>query len=314
MSDIAEIQGADIPLELVPVDDSRAAMGMRPSAHDETGQYMGGFSGAAIQPFSPEAAKVFAAPIPPHLVEVKPDGIVYLPWVFYQQRLNQAFGPGGHALMPRSPARKMDETIIYHGALFALGRFVSEAVGECEHRNGMTYAASLEGARSDCRTRCCKDLGIAMELWDPSWREKWLAEWALKAWTEYKGKGKWYYWRKDRERPWQVENLAAQPGRADAGAPHEAPGDTGEAPMDDDMKDFIGLLDGVKWAKPKVKAWLEKYFGCTPDEFTKVQMKAACNMLLAWNKDPRGAYQETVAELQKLGVIKGPAVGPEAPI
>lgn len=354
MSDtIAEIQGADIPLELVPVKDPQAAVGADTS---EAPQYIAGFNGAAIQPFSEEAAKILAEPIDPRMVEIKPDGIVYLPWVFFQQRLNRAFGPGGHALLPRGPARKIGDTITYHGALFVLGRFVSEAVGECEYHasnSNMSYAATLEGARSDCRVRCCKDLGIAMELWDPSWREKWIAEWAHRAWVPGQGnyKAKFYYWRKDRDKPWQVEKanakpeggrgatLATSPKGTDASAPSrssEPKGSASEAgakatsqgkvssgssqehePGQDDesLEDFIQLLDAVKWAKPKVTAWLDKYFGCKPDQFTNAQMHAACTLLMAWHKDPKGAYQETVKSLQAAGVIRSPEpVGPEPPV
>lgn len=54
----------------------------------------------------------------------------------------------------------------------------------------MTYAGALEGARTDCISRCCKDLGMGAEMWDPQWREAWKREYA----TSYKMTmtyGKW---------------------------------------------------------------------------------------------------------------------------
>lgn len=34
-------------------------------------------------------------------IEIKPDGIVYLPEIKYRRILNKAFGPGGWGLAPR---------------------------------------------------------------------------------------------------------------------------------------------------------------------------------------------------------------------
>jgi hypothetical protein len=153
-------------------------------------QYMQGFEGAASAPFPAEALTVLAAPVDGAEVETKPNGIVYLPGVWYRRILTRAFGAGAWALLPRGPARTMGEIVIYHGALYVLGRFVSEAVGECETRGGMSYASSLEGARTDCLTRCCKDLGMAAELWDPEWRDGWQRKYCSKTWQEAQGNKK----------------------------------------------------------------------------------------------------------------------------
>jgi hypothetical protein len=149
-------------------------------------QYAQGFEGAASAAFPLEAAQLLAAPVNPAEVETKPNGIVYLPGVWYRRQLTRAFGAGAWALLPRGPARTMGEIVIYHGALYILGRFVSEAVGECETRFGMSYASSLEGARTDALTRCCKDLGMATELWDPEWRAAWQAKYCKKEWIKGK--------------------------------------------------------------------------------------------------------------------------------
>jgi hypothetical protein len=149
-------------------------------------QYAQGFEGAASAAFPLEAAQLLAAPVNPAEVETKPNGIVYLPGVWYRRQLTRAFGAGAWALLPRGPARTMGEIVIYHGALYILGRFVSEAVGECETRFSMSYASSLEGARTDALTRCCKDLGMATELWDPEWRAAWQAKYCKKEWIKGK--------------------------------------------------------------------------------------------------------------------------------
>ena len=54
-------------------------------------------------------------------------------------------------------------------ALYCLGRFVSQSVGEhiFYSRGNLAYGKACESAKSNALMRCCKDLGIASELWDP---------------------------------------------------------------------------------------------------------------------------------------------------
>jgi hypothetical protein len=189
-------------------------------------QYFAGFDGAAASPFSLEAAAVLAAPVNDLEVEIREDGIVYLPGVAYRRILTRAFGAGAWAILPRGPARTMGDLVVYHGALVVLGRFVSEAVGECQTRFGMSYASSLEGARTDCLTRCCKDLGVATELWDPAWRASWQAKYADKKWVDGKDGKKGRY-------SWSLKAKAAAgetlAGR-NVGAPKAETGSSGSAP------------------------------------------------------------------------------------
>ena len=46
-------------------------------------------------------------------------------------------------------------------------RFVATARGEQEYFYPNGIATASEGAKSNALMRCCKDLGIASELWDP---------------------------------------------------------------------------------------------------------------------------------------------------
>lgn len=197
-----------------------------------TPQYLGGFDGMATAPFPDAARAVLAEQVDPDAVEIKPDGIVFAPGVWYRRQLTRAFGPGGWGLAMRGPVRTMPQNnggdlVVYHGALICLGRFVAEAHGQCVYwpkNGGMTYADAVEGARTDCITRCCKDLGMATELWDAGWRGRWMTEHALKAWVEGSGqsKAKWFFWRRDREAPYQVTKANARPQPA-ADAPDAAP-------------------------------------------------------------------------------------------
>jgi len=82
------------------------------------------FHGLSTVPFSPEAAKALLAPIDPAEIEVKPDGIIYLPEIKYRRILNQAFGPGGWGLAPRGETIVTAKAVTREYALVALGRYV----------------------------------------------------------------------------------------------------------------------------------------------------------------------------------------------
>ena len=82
------------------------------------------FHGLSSEAFSPEAAKALLAPIDPDEIEIKPDGIVYLPEIKYRRILNQAFGPGGWGLAPRGETIVTAKAVTREYALVALGRYV----------------------------------------------------------------------------------------------------------------------------------------------------------------------------------------------
>lgn len=191
--------------------------------------FVNNFDGLSSLELTDAEIAVLHAPVPEDQVEVKPDGIVYLPQIFYRDILLRTFRPGKWALAPRQPPKRDGENVLYFGALYVRGVFVSEAIGECQCRFGMSYASALEGARSDCLTRVCKDLGVAKELWNPSWREAWLEKWALKSWVPAKdgrSKDKFFYWRKDREIPADVRERGERPQPARSGErwdPNKAP-------------------------------------------------------------------------------------------
>lgn len=121
------------------------------------------------------------------------DGLLYLPEIKYRRILNRAFGPGGkfcicmhHAqcditnsylsihllcflegwgLAPRSEHSVSPKTISREYALICRGRFVSSARGEQDYFDPSNLATASEGCKSNALMRCCKDLGVASELW-----------------------------------------------------------------------------------------------------------------------------------------------------
>ncbi len=96
-----------------------------PVTFDESGNQIDwarSFHGLSTQPFSKEAAEVLLQPIPVEDIEVKPDGIVYLPEIKYRRILNKAFGPGGWGLAPRSETIITEKSVTREYALVAHGR------------------------------------------------------------------------------------------------------------------------------------------------------------------------------------------------
>ena len=80
------------------------------------------FHGLSAQPFDKEAASILTAPITIDDIEIKPDGIVYLPEIKYRRILNRAFGPGGWGLAPRGETIVTDKSVTREYALVAHGR------------------------------------------------------------------------------------------------------------------------------------------------------------------------------------------------
>ncbi|KAG9304482.1 hypothetical protein G9A89_020046 [Geosiphon pyriformis] len=125
------------------------------------------YFGLSAQPFSSEAAAILMQPVDPDDIECKPDGMIYLPEIKYRRVLNKAFGPGGWGLAPRGENSVTPRNISREYALVCSGRLVSVARGEQEYFDPSGLATAAEGCKSNALMRCCKDLGIASELWDP---------------------------------------------------------------------------------------------------------------------------------------------------
>ncbi|KAL5003314.1 mitochondrial genome maintenance MGM101-domain-containing protein [Aspergillus recurvatus] len=143
------------------------------------------FHGLSAEPFPKEVADILLAETEPDEVEIKPDGILYLPEIKYRRILNKAFGPGGWGLVPRSESIVTPKTVTREYALVCNGRLVSVARGEQDYFSPDGIPTATEGCRSNALVRCCKDLGIASELWDPRWIRKYKAQYTREVWVEH---------------------------------------------------------------------------------------------------------------------------------
>lgn len=155
------------------------------------------FAGLGVAPFSDRTIDVLSESLKPEDVEITPDGLLFLPEIKYRRILNRAFGPGGWGLAPRSNTEVTGKNVTREYGLICMGRLVAVARGEQSYFNPEGITTALEGCKSNAMMRCCKDLGIASELWDPVYINQFKKKHCEQ---KYNDKKKRYLWkRKDRD-------------------------------------------------------------------------------------------------------------------
>ncbi|WVR00255.1 hypothetical protein IAU59_007398 [Kwoniella sp. CBS 9459] len=155
------------------------------------------FAGLSERPFDRETADALLKPLSPQDVEIKPDGLLYLPEIKYRRTLNAAFGPGGWGLAPRGETHVGPRIVSREWGLVCLGRLVSVARGEQEYFDPSGVPTATEACKSNALMRCCKDLGIASELWDPTFIRDFKKSHCIEVFTEHAmTKKKKKLWRK----------------------------------------------------------------------------------------------------------------------
>ncbi|PIL37410.1 hypothetical protein GSI_01104 [Ganoderma sinense ZZ0214-1] len=171
-----------------------------PNAPDWSKSYFG----LSTQPFPREVAETLLAPVDPMDVEMKPDGLIYLPEIKYRRVLNKAFGPGGWGLAPRSETNVGPRVVSREYALVCLGRLVGIARGEQEYFDPNGIPTATEACKSNALMRCCKDLGIASELWDPRFIREFKAKYCIDVFVEdTRTKKKKKLWRRKDQPPFE---------------------------------------------------------------------------------------------------------------
>ncbi|KAF2843173.1 mitochondrial genome maintenance MGM101 [Patellaria atrata CBS 101060] len=143
------------------------------------------FHGLSSSPFSAEQAAILLEPVDPEDIEIKPDGIIYLPEIKYRRILTRAFGPGGWGLAPRGETIVTSKSVTREYGLVVGGRLVSIARGEQQYFDPEGIPTATEGCKSNALMRCCKDLGIASELWDPRYIRKYMTKYAKETFVEH---------------------------------------------------------------------------------------------------------------------------------
>ncbi|KAG0682150.1 hypothetical protein C6P42_003379 [Pichia californica] len=146
------------------------------SENESTQNWSESYHGLGNEPFSKEAQSILYNELPDDDIEITPDGLLYLPEIKYRRILNKAFGAGAWGLAPRSETlvqmQDMGGLLTREYGLIIHGRLVSIARGEQTFFKEQGIPTATEGCKSNAIMRCCKDLGIASELWDPRFIKK----------------------------------------------------------------------------------------------------------------------------------------------
>ncbi|KAK4685710.1 hypothetical protein P7C73_g4434, partial [Tremellales sp. Uapishka_1] len=159
------------------------------------------FQGLSERPFEKEVAAQLLKPLAAEDIELKPDGLLYLPEIKYRRTLNAAFGPGGWGLAPRGETNVGPRIVSREWGLVCLGRLVAIARGEQEYFDPSGIPTATEACKSNALMRCCKDLGIASELWDPRFIREFKSKHCVEAFVEHQvTKKKRKLWRKKGEK------------------------------------------------------------------------------------------------------------------
>ena len=133
-------------------------------------------------------------PVKAEEIEIKPTGEIYLSHVRYRRMLNDAFGMGNWSLRPLGGFVKIGNVICREYALYIKGKYAASAIGEqayIESNAMMTWSDACEATKSNVIMRCCKDLGIGLEMWDKKFVEKFKAEFCVQVWIKNKLKPQW---------------------------------------------------------------------------------------------------------------------------
>ena len=69
--------------------------------------------------------------------------------------------------------------------LFFFGRLVGIARGEQEYFDPSGIPTATEACKSNALMRCCKDLGVASELWDPRFIREFKKEYCVEVFAEH---------------------------------------------------------------------------------------------------------------------------------
>lgn len=84
------------------------------------------FHGVSTKAVTEIQYKTLMAPIDIQDVEVKPDGIIYLPEIKYRRKMNETFGPMGWGLVPRGEPVVGQNVVTREFALIVDGRYVHD--------------------------------------------------------------------------------------------------------------------------------------------------------------------------------------------
>lgn len=170
------------------------------------------YNGASMLQLTKEESEQLSARFEDDEIEIRPDGFLYVPQALIRQRLNKVIGPGAWSIVllreKIEPLKENSNKLYFDGALMIRGKFVARSIGEASYfttNQNQSRASALEAAKSDCMVRCVKDLGIALEVYEPAFCRKWQKQFAKKVWVKEPNRDAKTLWRRSDVDPFPYE-------------------------------------------------------------------------------------------------------------
>lgn len=175
------------------------------------------FAGISTLDIPKDISDKLTQPVKMEDIEIKPTGEIYLSHVRYRKMLNDAFGMGNWSLRPLGGFVKTGSVVCREYALYIKGKYAASAIGEqnyIESNAQMTWSDACEATKSNVIMRCCKDLGIGLEMWDKKFVVKFQKEFCVQVWRKPKqGKENKPQWRLKESEPFFDETGIVDPNK-----------------------------------------------------------------------------------------------------
>lgn len=176
--------------------------GVEMQAMIEPGVSLERYEGISGLEVSGEQSAILLGPVTISEIEIKPTGEIYMCHIQHRRRLNAAFGIGRWALKPvggfiktsKTNYGKTQQTVCREYALHIAGKFAASAIGEAtyiEENQQMTWSDACEATKSNALMRCCKDIGIGLEMWDRKFVEQFKRDNCIQVWRKSGQKPQW---------------------------------------------------------------------------------------------------------------------------
>ena len=188
---------------------------------DLKSQMLGLIPTAGTVTLTDKQKEILYAKVDDNDVEIRPDGLIYLPWMEYVSRLRDAFGLSW-AIIPNGEPKIKDNLVLWGYYLIIQGKLAGYAIGEQQYQQSnakMTWGDACEGATSNALMRLCKRLGISLELWRPSFVRRWKDQYAESYWSKDRyNKPKLLWKRKTENADKSSVSLKSQQGKEGSGS------------------------------------------------------------------------------------------------
>ena len=221
------------------------------------------YATASTLQLSSDESKAMMATFDDEIVNIRPDGHLYIPQTYYRERLNSTIGVGQWGLVPKATTQEVNGAkvkLLLNGIMVIRKCFVAEAVGEAEihaTNENQSLASVWESAKSDCITRCCKDLSIGNQIYQPNYINAWKKQFAIQVWV------------KDKNAPlWRKKDGEPLPKETGIVGEQQPPAGDGQKKTYGNPNDQLPWLNKTTRAGGETKEWIDTVNGLLDGSLT----------------------------------------------